>query len=64
MPQYFPEANAALPTDSEIRSLAKWCQLLYDSVGYRPSPFPEGLAPRPGDSEERLLKKINILKGG
>lgn len=51
------------PSDSELRTLAKWCQMLYDSSGPGdPTPFPEGNAPKPGDDEERLLKKINALR--
>ena len=63
MPDWLPEGNTVFATDSEIRTLAKWCQLLYNSEGNKPSPFPEGCVPRPGDNEDRLLKKIAILKG-
>lgn len=61
-PQWMPEGNDTLPSDDELRSLAKWCQLLYDSIGAKPSPFPEGLAPKPGDNADRLLQKIDILR--
>jgi hypothetical protein len=63
-PSYFPENNTALPTDSKLRSLAKKCDLLFLSVGQRPSPFPEGCRPLPQDNEQRLLIKIDILLKG
>lgn len=63
MPAWMPEGNTVLPSDNEMRTLAKWCQLLYDSSGPGdPTPFPEGNAPKPGDDDERLLKKINALQ--
>jgi hypothetical protein len=61
MPNWMPEGNVSRPSDDEQRALAKQCQLLFNSVGPRPSPFPEGLAPFPGDNEARLIEKINIL---
>jgi len=63
MPSWFPEGDTPLPTDSELRSLAKKCNLLLAAVGNKPSPFPEGCVPLPGDSERRLEEKINILTG-
>ena len=64
MPSWLPENNTSSPGDDELRSLEKWCQLLFDTVGSRNSPYPEGLAPVPGDDEQRLLEKINILENG
>jgi len=61
MPSWLPEGNQVLPSSDEMRTLAVWCQLLYDTVGEKPSPFPEGCAPRPGDDAERLEMKINCL---
>lgn len=61
MPSWFQEGNTAKPGDSKLRSLAKECSLLYDSLGNKPSPFPEGCQPLPGDTEQRLERKINIL---
>lgn len=51
-----------LPSDDKMRTAAKLCQVLYDSIGEKPSPFPEGCAPKPGDDYARLLKKINALQ--
>jgi len=62
MPTWMPEGNTVLPSDDKMRTAAKWCQLLFDSVGNKPSPFPEGCAPRPSDDLNRLLQKIDILK--
>lgn len=56
-----PEGTQVMPGSDEMRTLAKWNQLLYDTVGERPSPFPEGVAPKPGDDAERLEMKINAL---
>lgn len=64
MPSYFPEGNEVLAGDNELRTLQKWCQKLYDSVGQRSVPFPEGTKPLAGDDEERLLKKINAMRNG
>lgn len=61
MPQWLPEGNQVLPSSDEMRTLAVWAQLIYDTVGPKPSPFPEGSAPKPGDDEDRLLLKINSL---
>lgn len=63
MPTWFPEGNVTSPGDDELRSAAKYCQLLYNSVGEKPSPYPEGLAPKPGDNFDRLDRKITILLG-
>lgn len=62
MPQWLPEGNVARPSDDKMRSAAKWCQLLFDSNGEKPSPFPEGCAPRPSDDLQRLLAKIDYLQ--
>lgn len=64
MPTWTPEGNVSSPSDDEMRSAAKFCQILYNSVGERPSPFPEGLAPKPSDDFDRLDQKITILLGG
>ena len=61
MPEWLPEGNTPLPTDSELRSLEKWCSLLLASAGNKASPFPEGCVPLPGDNELRLYQKITIL---
>ncbi len=61
MPAWMQEGNQVLPSSDEMRTLAVWCQLIFNTVGDKPSPFPEGLAPFPGDDEERLTKKINAL---
>lgn len=59
---FFPEGTAALPSDSEGRSLSKWAQDLYAAVGNRGSlPYPEGSRPQPGDDEERLARKITAM---
>lgn len=63
MPTWHPEGNVAKPTDSEVRSLAKVCALLIQTVGNKASPFPEGCIPMPGDNELRLAQKITILRG-
>lgn len=61
MPDFFPEDQVILPGDDSLRTTAKWCQSVYDSVGNVPTIFPEGTAPKPGDSMERLTKKINAM---
>lgn len=61
MPSWMPEGNQVLPSSDEMRTLAVWTQLVYNSRGERPSPFPEGTAPKPGDDDERLEKKINAM---
>lgn len=53
-----------MPGDDEQRAAAKALQILYDSSGYRPSPFPEGLAPFPGDDLQRIYEKMNFILGG
>lgn len=58
---WMPEGTEIRPSDDEMRTEAKWAQLIYDAVGPKPSPFPEGCAPKPGDDEDRLLLKINAL---
>lgn len=59
---YFPEGTTSLASDSELRSLHKTCQLLYDSFSPGDStPFPEGNKPLPSDSEQRLMQKIVAL---
>lgn len=63
MPAWFPEGDTILPSDDEQRAAAKWCSQLYASVGNRSSPFPEGCQPLPSDDYDRLLIKIDILKG-
>lgn len=64
MPTFFPEGSASKPTDNELRSLAKYCQLLFDTRGPGPNVgFPEGNSPKPQDDEGRLWKKINALRG-
>jgi hypothetical protein len=63
MPAWLQEGNIAAPTDSELRSAAKLCQIYYDLNGPQPSPFPEGVAPFPGDDLQRLYQKIRILQG-
>jgi hypothetical protein len=63
MPAWLPEGDRALPTDSELRSLEKWCNELLVAFGNKPSPFPEGCIPLPGDNEQRLYQKITILRG-
>lgn len=63
MPDYFPEGDTSKPSDDELRSLAKYCQIRFDANG--PGTyvgFPEGNAPVPGDDEDRLLQKIDALK--
>lgn len=62
MPHWTPEGNITMTGDDEMRSAAKWCQLLYDAHGYVPSPFPEGVAPFPGDDLQRLYEKIVFLQ--
>lgn len=57
------QGDAAAPGDDELRSLAKYVQLLYDANGAKPSPFPEGLEPKPGDNIMRLEQKAVILRG-
>jgi hypothetical protein len=57
----FPEGNVSKPTDSEMRSLFKSVQLLFDSLGQKASPYPEGVRPLPSDSPQRLKHKFNIL---
>lgn len=56
-----PSNQTILPSDSEMRTLAKWCQTLFEANPALSSQFPEGNRPTPGDDEERLLKKINAL---
>lgn len=63
MPSFFPENQVVLPSDDSLRTIAKWCQSVYDTVGNVPTIFPEGTAPKPGDSKQRLLKKINAMLG-
>lgn len=58
MPLWMPENNVILSGDDEMRAAAKLLQILYNTSGYRPSPFPEGLAPFPGDDLQRLYQKI------
>lgn len=57
-----PEGTQVMPGSDYQRTLAKWCQLLYDTNGNRPTPYPEGALPLPGDDCQRLLHKINALK--
>ena len=59
---WMPEGTTVMASSDEQRTLAKWCQLLYDTNGDKPSPFPEGCAPKPGDDELRLTQKINALQ--
>lgn len=61
MPQWMPEGNQVLPSSDDMRTTAKWAQLVYNSTGPKPSPFPEGCAPQPGDDEQRLEQKINAM---
>jgi hypothetical protein len=62
MPAYFPEGNTVRATDDELRSLHKWCQLLYDANAPGDTvPFPEGNKPLASDDEQRLRIKINAL---
>lgn len=63
MPNFFPEGDEIRPSDDEARAAAKWCSQLYASVGNRSSPFPEGCLPLPSDDFDRLMIKVNILKG-
>lgn len=58
---WMPEGTVVRPTDDEMRAAAKYCQLVYDSIGFVPTPYPEGPAPLPGDDLERLMKKINYM---
>jgi len=62
MPSWMPEANATRPSDDEMRSAAKYLQILFDANPAVASPFPEGNRPAPGDDLERLWKKINLLE--
>lgn len=62
MPQW-TQGDAAAPGDDELRSWAKYVQILYDANGQKPSPFPEGLEPKPGDDVQRLSAKAVILRG-
>lgn len=58
----YPEGTTALVTDSEQRSLNKWCQILYTAHGNVGSvPYPEGVEPLPMDSEQRLEVKIDAI---
>jgi len=61
-----PEGTAAAPMDDEQRSLWKWCQRLYLTIGNvtEGCPFPEGTQPLPSDNEERLYQKINRMLQG
>lgn len=59
---FFPEGILIRPTDDKMRTAAKLCQLIYNTVGNRPSPFPEGTMPLAGDDYARLLKKINAMQ--
>lgn len=62
MPAWMPEGNVTLPSDDEMRSAAKWAQLLVNQNGNRSSPYPEGCIPLPGDDEQKLYHKVNRLK--
>lgn len=62
MPSWLSEGNVSRSTDNEIRSLEKWADLLYQSVGNVASlPFPEGSKPLPSDNEQRLIVKIEAM---
>jgi len=61
MPDLLPEGNTILPQDGEWRTLMKWADALYQSVGNVACAFPEGTQPLPGDGEERLKMKINKM---
>lgn len=62
MPAFFPDGNVTRPGDDEMRSAAKWCQLMVNLNGNRSSPYPEGCIPLPGDDEQKLYHKVNRLK--
>jgi len=62
VPDYFPEGNAALVTDSDQRSLQKWNDLLYQTHGNVGGvPYPEGVRPLASDDEQRSRIKINAI---
>lgn len=62
MPNWLPEGTLVLPSDDEMRTAAKWCQLLLNANGNKPTIYPEGCIPLPGDDYAKLLKKINRLQ--
>ncbi len=66
MPSWTPEGDSPFPMDDERRSLWKWCQRLYNTIGNVTAgcPFPEGTIPLPSDDEERLYQKINRMLQG
>lgn len=63
MPSWLPEGNVALASDDDLRLAAKWCSQLVEARGNKPSQFPEGCIPLPSDDFDRLMIKIDILKG-
>lgn len=64
MPLFFPENQVILPSDDSLRTIAKWCQTVYEMTGNVPTIYPEGSKPLAGDSKERLYKKINAMLAG
>jgi hypothetical protein len=60
--EWMPEGNTVMPSSDMQRTLAKWCQMLFDASGNRPTVYPEGAEPLPSDDCQRLLHKINALK--
>lgn len=61
---FFLSTTSPEPQDDELRRLAKELQLLVASKGNQALAFfPEGSMPEPGDTKERLLIKINKLRG-
>jgi hypothetical protein len=60
---FLPEGTASSPADSELRSIWKWNQILFETHGNVGSvAFPEGTQPLPSDNEMRGLQKIDAIK--
>lgn len=59
---FLPEGTLVRPSDDEMRTASKLCQILFNGIGNMPSPYPEGCLPLASDDYERTLIKINALQ--